>query len=301
MIGYIGSKSYAVRQLARYVPRDIEVIGSPFFGMGHLELFLGRSRGVRVVAGDLFWPVVLFWRCVLNERAALIEEIYRLRSVTWDQVKEFSRDLTARETVLSGPADVAKFIVALRTERICCPSQLGGYGSWALAMPREVSAWNGGLWKHIIKKIRRWRVPPGGFSIEHIDAFDFFDKYPGMFLYCDPPYWGKNYYGFKGELGKDFDHVRLSDTLRGRAGWILSYGECPEVRELYRGMLINKHTWQLGSVAQHGVQDRRGLELLIQSPGSPSLAELGRREIAARRAAVSEKVDSWNLKVDFFL
>ena len=57
---------------------------------------------------------------------------------------------------------------------------------------------------------------------------------PDSFFYCDPPYFTSEYVyacGFTWE-----DHVRLRDTLARTEGkWLVSYNDCPEIRELYAG------------------------------------------------------------------
>ena len=57
---------------------------------------------------------------------------------------------------------------------------------------------------------------------------------PGGFIYCDPPYFSSEYVydcGFTWE-----DHLRLHRTLTGaKSKFLLSYNDCPEIRELYDG------------------------------------------------------------------
>ena len=63
--------------------------------------------------------------------------------------------------------------------------------------------------------------------IKHYDRED-------SFFYCDPPYFSSEYVydcGFTWE-----DHVRLHDALVNAKGkWLLSYNDCPEIKELYKG------------------------------------------------------------------
>ena len=60
---------------------------------------------------------------------------------------------------------------------------------------------------------------------------------PDAFIYCDPPYYTSEYVyecGFTWE-----DHVRLHDALASASGkWLVSYNDCPEIRELYHGYEI---------------------------------------------------------------
>lgn len=75
--------------------------------------------------------------------------------------------------------------------------------------------------------------------IENQDFEVFIRHYdrPGGFLYCDPPYFSSEYiYNcvFTWE-----DHLRLHDVLLGsKSKFLLSYNDCPEIRELYDGCLF---------------------------------------------------------------
>lgn len=61
-------------------------------------------------------------------------------------------------------------------------------------------------------------------------------KHPHTFLYLDPPYLNVSaLYGQKGSTHKHFDHYLLCHMLRQRGNRILSYNDCPEIRELYEG------------------------------------------------------------------
>ena len=72
--------------------------------------------------------------------------------------------------------------------------------------------------------------------IENQDFEVFIKHYdrPGGFIYCDPPYFSSEYVydcGFAWE-----DHLRLHDVLTGaKSKFLLSYNDCPEIRELYDG------------------------------------------------------------------
>lgn len=57
---------------------------------------------------------------------------------------------------------------------------------------------------------------------------------PDAFFYCDPPYFSSEYMY---ECGFTWnDHVRTRDTLADIKGrFLVSYNDCPEIRELYKG------------------------------------------------------------------
>lgn len=72
-------------------------------------------------------------------------------------------------------------------------------------------------------------------------------QHPHAFAYLDPPYLIKNkLYGYKGNTHKSFDHKRLQKVLEKRENWLLSYNDCIEIRNLYKGYHILTPNWKYG-------------------------------------------------------
>lgn len=84
---------------------------------------------------------------------------------------------------------------------------------------------------------------------------------PDSFFYADPPYFStEDMYavGFNPD-----DHVRLRDTLRNIKGkFLLSYNDCPEIRELYSGFPLFDFS-RTHSMAQRYEASKEFRELLI--------------------------------------
>jgi len=87
---------------------------------------------------------------------------------------------------------------------------------------------------------------------------------PVSFFYCDPPYFEtEDYYdnvGFTEE-----DHIRLRDALLAVKGkWLLSYNDCPYIRELYDrdGVYLEEFT-RLNNIKQRYDGGSEYHELLI--------------------------------------
>lgn len=90
--------------------------------------------------------------------------------------------------------------------------------------------------------------------IHHYDS-------PDTFIYADPPYFSS-----EGMYDADFtwaDHVRLRDCARQMKGKIMiSYNDCPEIRELYKGFYIYSFK-RIHSMVQHIEPGREFGELII--------------------------------------
>lgn len=84
---------------------------------------------------------------------------------------------------------------------------------------------------------------------------------PDSFFYADPPYFSTEDMYAVG-FGWD-DHVRLRDTLKNIKGkFLLSYNDCPEIRELYKDFSIFDFS-RTHSMAQRYEAGKKFGELLI--------------------------------------
>lgn len=89
-------------------------------------------------------------------------------------------------------------------------------------------------------------------------------KRPVTFFYCDPPYFStESYYSNVGFTADD--HKRLRDTLfDSGAMWLVSYNDCPEIRELYQAENVSFYSYQrLNSIKQRYDGGSMYNELLI--------------------------------------
>jgi DNA adenine methylase len=76
------------------------------------------------------------------------------------------------------------------------------------------------------------------------------------YLYMDPPYWDIGDEMYQHSFTEN-DHLNLFDYLRARDGWLLSYNNCPEVRNIYVGFNMKV----TGTVGNGG--EKPNTELLI--------------------------------------
>ena len=51
-------------------------------------------------------------------------------------------------------------------------------------------------------------------------------------VYLDPPYYTVGHTLYPVSMSPD-EHLKLSEELRRRTNWVLSYDDCPEVRSMY--------------------------------------------------------------------
>lgn len=56
-------------------------------------------------------------------------------------------------------------------------------------------------------------------------------------VYLDPPYYVKGDMLYTEKMS-EFDHEKMASVLKDRPNWVLSYDDCPEIRQLYTGKNI---------------------------------------------------------------
>lgn len=103
-------------------------------------------------------------------------------------------------------------------------------------------------------------------SISYDDGLRFIEKLdsPDIFFFIDPPYFEKGPTLYLDTLDVEY-HESLAARLRitKKASWVLTYDDCPEVRDLYRGWA----TIRRFSLRYNAAERRSGRELLITPRG----------------------------------
>ena len=80
-------------------------------------------------------------------------------------------------------------------------------------------------------------------------------------IYADPPYYiNDNLYGNKGNMHKNFNHIKLAEILNHRGNFILSYNNCDFVKELYSEHKFVYPEWSYGMG-----KDKQSKEIIIVS------------------------------------
>lgn len=232
----IGGKFFQAPDLEEITPEHWMEIYSPFGGALHYEQRMAR-RGVRVRAFDKYDNLVTFWWEASKHPVRLADYLELM-------LPHMDRELYDRlQNVIDTISDdmeraAATFII----NRL----------SWSGLMQATRSyTTQGPILKHIanaIRRLREFRCP----TLE-VECADFRESIPqaqGKPLFLDPPYLmprpsDNKLYGRNGELHKDFPHDELHRLLKNRDQFILTYGDHPHIRDLYRKFQIYQpKTWR---------------------------------------------------------
>lgn len=241
---YPGGKTRAVELITSHFPAGITQMLSPFFGGGSVELFTA-AQGITVIGFDVFQPLVEFWQCLLKTPVALAAEVEK-------------RYPLSREAFYKLQDDQMKF--ATKLQRAAAYYVLNRSSFSGSTLSGGMSPGHPRFTLSSIERLKQFRKP--NVSVQLSSFTDSLANYTDVFTYLDPPYLIKNtLYGKGGNAHKKFDHPALAKILKTRRCWILSYNDCPEIRELYKGFHIKMPEWKYGMST-----DKTSKEVLIFSP-----------------------------------
>jgi DNA adenine methylase len=242
-----------------YYERYIEV-----FGGGGWILFAKPPGNDFEVFNDFNSLLTNLYRCVREKPHELIAALRFVINSREDF--ELVRSALARDSPAN---DVQKAAWFYQLIRYSYASSLTSYGSqphdmWSNFPPIEQA------YRRLAKVV-----------IENKDYEKLIRQYdrPVSFFYCDPPYFEtEGYYKNIGEDGfTKKDHIRLRDILLHIEGkFLLSYNDCPFIRELYDapGIYIESVT-RLNNIKQRYDPNCQFAEVLI---GNYDLHERARHE-----------------------
>jgi DNA adenine methylase len=240
---YPGGKTRAIEFITRFFPKKLDVLLSPFFGGGSIELLVA-SQGTIVYGYDIFSPLVEFWQCLTTQSNQLADEVEKYYPLPKERFYELQHTQTKFKTKL----ERAAVYYVLNRSSFSGATLSGGMSP---DHPRFTLS--------SIERLRDHSNP--NIKIAKADFKTSLEKHPFTFAYLDPPYLIKSsLYGRKGNAHKDFDHEGLADILKSREHWILSYNDCDEIRNLYDGFHILTPNWKYGMS-----NDKMSKEVLVFS------------------------------------
>jgi DNA adenine methylase len=234
---YPGGKTRALAILQRYLethyPGRTHLI-SPFLGGGSFEL-AQAAKGMRVVANDLFVPLYTFWQVLKLDPKGLHAAVLKQLPVS----KETFAAVRASKLAYSDPLEIAAAYFLVNRCSFSGATFCGGFSAEAAEKRCNPSAVD-----------RLLDVDLKTIALSNQDAIEFLQAHPetqDTVVYADPPYFITSYvYGKDGDMHEGFDHAGFARALRTRKDWILSYNDCPYIRDLYAGCRIYTESWSYG-------------------------------------------------------
>jgi len=242
-IRYAGGKSLAVGHVIELLPDNVKRVVSPFFGGGSIEIAMSKELDLEVIGYDIFDILCNYWKFQIEKPKLLYEKLKELKpnKKTFEKIRLILNDIW-RKKVKSDPLTLAVYYVYNFNL-----SYGPGFMGWSSDIYLDETRY-----KRMIENIRDF--DPKNLKLECADFREVIKNHPNDFLYCDPPYYiGKDSKMFKGIYPmrnipvhhNGFPHEILRDLLKNhKGGFILSYNNCPTIREYYKGFKQFFPSWQ---------------------------------------------------------
>jgi len=242
-IRYPGGKSLAVGYIVELLPTNIKRVISPFFGGGSVEIAISKYLGLEVIGYDIFEILMNYWKIQIEKPELLYEKLKEIKPTeeTFNNVKAMLKDHWEGKIKLDTITLATYF-----------------FFNWNLSYGPGFLSWTSNIYlnekkyKKMIERVRDFS--PGNLKVGTADFRDILKKYPNDFMYLDPPYYiGPDSKVFKGIYPqrnfpiyhKNFPHEILRDMLKKhKGGFILSYNDCPTIREWYKDYKQFFPKWQ---------------------------------------------------------
>ncbi|MEE0099321.1 MAG: DNA adenine methylase [Gemmiger sp.] len=203
-IGWIGGKRALRNEILQRMPADIGRYIEVFGGAGWVLFGREPSSKVMEVFNDYDAELVNIYRCIKYHPDALQHELDML-----PDAREVFFDCLAQEQV-RGLTDIQRAARSLYLIK-------ASFGTDRRAVQERLR-----------------RVIIENLDFEHL--IKTYDRENALF-YCDPPYVETEKY-YRARF-QESDHKRLADALHNIKGrFLLSYNDCPQVRELYADCII---------------------------------------------------------------
>ena len=269
---YFGGKQYARKMLFECLPKGLTTIASPFVGGGSFELYCG-ANGIRVHGYDNFDALVRHWNIMFDRAYDVMKTVNEIFPVKPQILRHLIKEekLTSYEHFPSPEKDLAFAALA-----ICC--QLQGFNGFYLRTLYFRGAGDEILEKKApVPNPEEWRNwKNDNLTVKCQDWRETLKQHKNDFLFCDPPYVGKEelygpYHTRKTKYQPDpFDHKGLRDKLAiHKGGFLLTYQDDEDgvIRELYKNtdfFHVEEKQWHQGSVAYIHGDMKRKTELFIR-------------------------------------
>ena len=242
-IRYAGGKTLAVGHVIELLPDTTKRVISPFFGGGSIEIAMSKYLDLEVIGYDIFDILMNYWKFQIEKPGLLYEKLRKLKpnKQEFERIRLILNDVWKKK-VKPDPLTLAVYFVYNFNL-----SYGPGFMGWSSDI--YLNEWR---YKKILEKIRDFK--PGNLNVGCSSFEEVFKQYPNDFFYCDPPYYiGKDSKMFKGIYPmrnipvhhNGFNHELLLDLLKKhKGGFILSYNNCPIIRDYYGGFQQFFPSWQ---------------------------------------------------------
>jgi DNA adenine methylase len=266
LLRYPGGKSRAFNIISNHIPKlpYPDKIISTFMGGGSMEARWAGEWNVPTYGFDIFEHLVNYWNVLLDHPKDLADAVFELgysKEEFTEGADKVKRSSMTQKIFLGFEEDYPKMVVpksdwveldaiteaALYFQNMSLTFGPAFLGSWV-----ELNA-NEKQWQKYVNRIRNYHNPDLHVGLRSFDKV--IPEFPNDLIYLDPPYYLEQDGGNKMVRGlypavgmsvhhDEFNHELLRDQLHNHKGpFILSYNDCPTIREYYKDFQQEFPTW----------------------------------------------------------
>lgn len=234
-------------------------LAEPFAGGGGASLSLLYGADTKQIRlNDADRAIFDFWWCLVHQSEKFVQKIVDtpITVAEWHQQRQI---YLSKKNISRLERGFSAFFLnrCNRSGIIINGGPIGGYeqaGDWKLDVRFNKT--------DLVQRCEKVAEYANRIGVSDQDGIDFIEglNFDRVTLFIDPPYYLKGKLLYLNLLNKDY-HERLANVLRAKqdAAWILSYDDCPEIRQLYE-QWANVRPFSLRYTA---ARKRSGQELLI--------------------------------------
>lgn len=259
---YPGGKSRALETILALVPNFSE-FREPFLGGGSVFLAMKQKYPKKKFwINDLYKELYHFWVNLRDNNSLLIKGVQTIKDTKKDG-KLLHKEL--RETETEDSLEKAIRFFVLNRITFSGTIESGGYSQGAFEARFTQSS---------IDRLSYLEGVMRGTKITNMD-YEYVIKEEGedIFIFLDPPYFSatkSRLYGKKGCLHTLFDHEKFAEVMKStRHQWMITYDDCPKVKELFSFAFIRSWEMQYGMNNYKQARAAKGKELIITNYSLP--------------------------------
>jgi len=267
---YPGGKSKAIKQISEYLPKKFSELREPFVGGGSVFIYLKQKYpDLKMEINDLNPELYLFWHLAQSDLSKLVAEVRHVKENYQDGKLLFAKLAHIDVNTLSDLERATRFFVL---NRITFSGTIESGGFSLESFHKRFT--NSSIDR--LEKLATILTPD--IKITNLD-YSYLINRPGaeVFIFLDPPYFQaekSKLYGKKGDLHTGFDHQRFASNLKQCPhDWLITYDDCPEIRENFKWANIIAWELQYGMNNYKQKKAEKGKELFISNYQIPDFSE----------------------------
>jgi len=259
---YPGGKSRAIKSIAECLPEKFSEFREPFVGGGSVFIYLKQQfPNLKISINDLNPELFLFWHLAKSDLSKLVSAVRQVKENSQDGKLLFAELAHVNVNTLSDLERAVRFFVLNRIT-FSGTIESGGF---------SLESFHKRFTNSSIDRLEKLEnILTEDIKITNLD-YSYLINEPGkdVFIFLDPPYVKaekSKLYGRKGDLHTGFDHQRFASNLKQCPhNWLITYDDCPEIRENFKWANIIEWELQYGMNNYKQKKAEKGKELFISN------------------------------------